>query len=70
MKIVLVDNSETEGDWEGFYLNGKLVTQGHSHAPDMVLEALGIPFERREESHYLEECGRLPDQLSELDEQR
>jgi len=39
-KIVFV-NSEG-GDWEGIYVDGKLLREDHSLAPDDVLSVLGI----------------------------
>jgi hypothetical protein len=54
-------------DWEGIYIDGKLVREGHSIDSDDVLEALGIDYvSRGVNQEWLEEMGSLPDNLSDV----
>jgi hypothetical protein len=54
------------GDWEGIYVDGKLLREDHSLDPDDVLSVLGIAYE----THWIdmEDGSRLPKDLSELAE--
>ena len=54
-------------DWMGVYVNGKRVAENHSIYGDEMLAALGIEFEyRTADSEWLDEHGRLPDELSDV----
>lgn len=54
-------------DWMGFYINGKIVHQGHSMAPFQVLEALGIDYEDIDpDMEWLEGLDCFPDKLSDV----
>lgn len=64
MSAVFVTNYN---DWEGIYLDGKLVDQGHSLDLVQTLKRLGIDVRVVEPSHdWLMSRGRLPDTLDEV----
>ena len=67
-KFVHVDNED--GDWEGYYLNGKLLGQGHSVRANELLEALGFDVENIElTTEEIEELGcQLPKDIKEVRE--
>lgn len=44
MNVTYVTNNEGAGDWEGLYVDGKLVAEGHSISVEEVLRNL-IPAE-------------------------
>jgi hypothetical protein len=64
-QIVLVD-----GDgWEGLYINGRLVTQGHHVTKQDLLEHLGIDSDFRfADTEWLADRGHLPDRLRDVKE--
>ncbi|WP_407529246.1 hypothetical protein [Methylobacterium oryzisoli] len=55
-------------DWEGLYLNGRLVAQGHRVDVENVLRACGVAVHPTVEpdQDWLENEGMLPDTLSEV----
>lgn len=54
-------------DWEGMYLDGELVDEGHSLNVFKVLEKLGLAHEIRDlDSEWIEERGSLPDYLKDV----
>ncbi|MEN6367607.1 MAG: hypothetical protein ABFC88_12390 [Thermoguttaceae bacterium] len=62
-QCVLVDGD----DWEGFYVNGKLIAQHHHVQLGEIFEALGNPFEHQfADTKWLCERGNLPENLSEV----
>lgn len=54
-----------QGDWEGLYVNGILVLEGHSLATADVLKAVGL-HQQYESREIPMEGGRLPYRASEL----
>jgi hypothetical protein len=52
------------GDWEGWYLDGELLKDGHSIDADDLLAYLDIEYESV--SAVLEQGGRLPKKLDEV----
>ena len=64
-KIALVD-----GDcWKGLYINEKLIIENHSLSIYDVLDALKIKYKYiAVDEDWLEEFGRLPENLSEVKE--
>lgn len=55
-------------DWEGLYLDGKLVLEGHSLDTSHVLDALGIQHSSVWVSDaQIEESGCLPERLAEVE---
>lgn len=59
------------GDWEGLYIDGFLVLEGHSLSARQVLEAMKIPTTwRSAPSDYFDNNSRLPERLKDLDEQQ
>lgn len=68
MKLNIVMSEE--GDWEGLYLDGNLVAQGHSITARDALEAIGHKVDWSEATTaQLEQHGNsLPDNLSELND--
>lgn len=65
IKCTIVDMD----DWLGIYLDGKLVYEGHSITPGMLLSLLNIPHRRvGVTDEFSEELGgRCPSELSEID---
>jgi hypothetical protein len=60
MQVTIVDGD----DWEGLYVDGRLVTEGHRVSVTEALNAVGVSCEVvYADDHWLEEVGRLPDQL-------
>ena len=55
-------------DWEGMYINGELIAEGHSIEKNTVLTALSIEFKEywTVDEKWLTDRGRLPDYLSEV----
>lgn len=67
MKITFVSG----GDWQGLYVDGKIVLQNHSLYPIEVLEALKIDFDYIEtDDEWLYKIGRFPDELSKVKKQK
>lgn len=55
------------GDWEGIYIDGKLVDDAHSFESEDVLKMLGIDCEVKwANDAWLSERGRLPEKLQEV----
>lgn len=64
----------SEADWESLYINGKLVSSGHSidvdDALSLVAELRGpITYEKKfdEDGNYIDEHGEFPELLEDLD---
>jgi hypothetical protein len=55
---------DVSGDWEGYYLNGKLIDQGHSVPADRLLQKVGERVEYRE--YELEDADDFPESLEKL----
>lgn len=64
-KITIATNYD---DWEGLYVDGILFTEGHKLRSEDIFEALGIHYEEVSAGSYLENYGRLPENLDELEE--
>ncbi|HRY30262.1 MAG TPA: hypothetical protein P5079_09540, partial [Elusimicrobiota bacterium] len=65
-EIVFASNGD---DWEGLYVDGQLVSEGHSLRPGEVLEALKLDFAELDDDGimaYLEDAGNFPENLGEL----
>lgn len=63
MNIAFVDGD----DWQGLYLDGKLVLENHSLYSIEVLEALKIKFKYIEaDGDWMMENGHLPEKLSQV----
>lgn len=60
-------NVSNGDDWEGIYLDGKLLAQGHSVSAEDILLALGhkVKYEMTEEG-WLEDQGYLPDNIQDV----
>lgn len=63
-KVTLVTLNE---DWEGIYVDGKLMVEDHILSARQVLTALGIKFQDKETSS---DDGNLPDSIKEVKFQR
>lgn len=64
-KITFVDGD----DWEGLYINNKLVLENHSLRISDVLKALGIKYESIiADDEWLASCGNLPENLADVKE--
>jgi hypothetical protein len=62
-QIAFVDGD----DWEGLYLNGKLVKEGHNIRTDDLLCYLGFDAEYLyADDEWLAEQGRLPENLEDV----
>jgi len=62
-KIALVDGD----DWQGLYVDGKLLQQGHVISSDDILKATGIDYDYIfADIDWLGERGDLPDNLNEV----
>jgi len=59
--IVLVSTDE----WEGLYINGKNVDEGHSLSASQIVELLGGTILYADEDWLIEQ-GYLPENLSEV----
>lgn len=65
-KLVLVTNYD---DWEGLYIDGELVLEGHEVRKEEMFEKLGINYTEVEAAEgWLESIGRLPKKLSDVEE--
>lgn len=54
-------------DWQGIYINGKLVREGHQIRQDDLLDILGIKAQYLyADDAWLAERGRLPEHLEEV----
>jgi len=53
--------SDVSGDWEGFYVDGKLVAENHSLAGDELLTLAEVEFDWL--TCDVGDAGRLPEQL-------
>jgi hypothetical protein len=68
MKITFV--GEPGGDWEGLFIDGKLVREGHSLHWSHVLEALGIEYDSFDaDEDWMYEHGSFPDDLKDVKRQ-
>lgn len=64
-KIVIVSGD----DWEGLYIDGKIVDQGHRLRLEEVLRLLGFDVDCKEaDNEWLEQYGNLPDKLKDVKE--
>lgn len=56
------------GDWEGIYVDDKLITEGHSLDARQTLEAIGVEFEHldRDEVAEINGMANLPENLTDL----
>lgn len=57
-------------DWEGMYIDGRLVQQGHSLEPEDVLRQLNIEHDTfwvKDDNDLSQWDFRLPENFSELD---
>lgn len=58
---------DDDGEWEGYYLNCKLVIEGHWVDARQLLRALGIELKVIEcDGQWLEENGTLPGDLADV----
>jgi len=65
-KLVLVTNYD---DWEGLYIDGELVLEGHRVRRDEMFTMLGIDYTEVEAAEgWLESRGTLPKNLSDVEE--
>lgn len=65
-KAILVTNYV---DWEGLYIDGKLVTEGHRIRKEDLLGHFGITLDTIETAEgWLESRGKLPENLSDVEE--
>jgi hypothetical protein len=65
MKITFVDSDG--GDWEGLYIDGKLVMENHRLEIHDVLKAVGFKYKHVvADDEWLARHGSLPEQLSKL----
>lgn len=65
MQIVIVGSPD--GDWEGLYLNGRLVFEGHSITWWQMLEALKIEYQTLEaDQDWFYQRGNLPKFLEDV----
>lgn len=54
-------------DWEGLYINGKLIKEDHSLHVEDVLEAVGVKVDTlHADCEWLWDQGSLPDKLDEV----
>ena len=54
-------------DWEGLYINGNLVTEGHQITNEELLEILGVDFNTSlADIDWLEERGSFPEKLTDV----
>lgn len=65
MKITLVDPSSS--DWQGLYIDGKLVMENHQLSIYEILDAIGIDYKYIEaDDEWLANRGSLPEKLSQV----
>jgi len=65
MKITFVDDDC--GDWEGLYIDGKLVMENHRLEIYDILDAIGVKYNYvQADDEWLANHGRLPDELSKV----
>ena len=63
MEVTLV----TSDDWEGIYLDGRLVSESHSHRTQEALRALGVEVQIVEaDLEWIESVGHLPADLAKV----
>jgi len=54
-------------DWEGLYIDGKLVTEGHAITVEEFAEIIGVEFnESFADIDWLQEEGSLPEKLEDV----
>lgn len=57
----------SDGDWEGFYVDGECVIQDHVVDPRRLIKALGIEIEEVEcDDEWLATQGYLPNKLEDV----
>lgn len=54
-------------DWVGIYVDGKLVDEGHSFTPEMVLEAIGVKHQSLDIDFEAADWGRCPATYAEVE---
>ena len=54
-------------DWVGIYVDGKLVDEGHSFTPEMVLEAIGAKHQSLTMDFEVADWGRCPATYAEVE---
>ena len=60
-RLTIVTNYD---DWEGVYLDGKIIDQGHSIDWKLVLSELGFTLDEQEADHdWLAYEGYLPEKI-------
>lgn len=60
-------NFVTSSDWEGLYVDGELVLEGHSISAMQVLRALKIAYTSVEaDDDWLYDVGRLPEKIEDI----
>ena len=65
-RLVLVTNYD---DWEGLYVDGELVLEGHQIRKEEMFTILGINYTEVETAEgWLESRGKLPKKLSDVEE--
>lgn len=59
--------SHAGGDWEGLYVDGQLVAEGHTLKWWDVLRALSIDYNTiNADEEWMYDVGRLPEKLDEV----
>ena len=60
-KLTIVSNND---DWDGMYLDGLIIDQGHQLDWEHILSKLGFSLESKEADYdWLSERGNLPSEL-------
>ena len=60
-KLTIVTNND---DWDGMYLDGQLIDQGHQLDWEHILSKLGFILETKDvDNDWLSECGSLTSKL-------
>ncbi len=68
MKNLLLLQSD---DWDGLFIDGKLVTEGHSISLYKFCKILGIKVDFKEvDDEYMYEMGSFPENLDEIPEDK
>ena len=63
-QAIFVSNGD---DWEGIYINGRLVAQGHTIEISEVLMSLGYEVvDKLTEEGWLEDQGYLPENITDV----
>jgi hypothetical protein len=64
MKLTIV--SDTSGEWEGLYVDGKLVYENHSLSVNAILQHAQVDFDVKSINMEKKKLGRLPETLEDL----